>query len=57
MEEQITNQKQGVIKANSEYEVKKIELEKMIKNKENQKKMSVIEAQIIYEKAKAEIDA
>ncbi len=52
LEEELTKQKQQVIKAESNLEVKKIELEKMIQRKENGLKMAKIEAEMVYEKVK-----
>ena len=45
-----------MIKAESNFEVKKIDLEKMIERKENDLKMARIESDMIYEKAKTQID-
>ena len=55
-EEEFTKQRQQVIKAESNFEVKKIDLEKMIERKENDLKMARIESDMIYEKAKTQID-
>lgn len=55
-EEQLTKQRQQVIKAESNLEVKKIELNKMIQRKENDFKMAKIQAEMIFEKAKTQID-
>lgn len=43
VEEELTKQRQQVIKAESNLEVKKIELQKMIEMKENDLKMAKIE--------------
>ena len=56
MEEELTKQKQEVIKAQSAHDVKIIELKKKIDKKENEKKMAVIEADMYFEKAKTEIE-
>lgn len=56
MEEELTKQRQQVIKAESNLEVKKIDLQKMIEMKENDLKMAKIEGQMIFEKVKTEID-
>ena len=53
--EQITKQKQEIIKAETEYEVQLIKFKKEIEKKENEKKMAVIEAETIFEKKKTEI--
>jgi hypothetical protein len=55
-EEELTKQRQQVIKAESNLQVKKIELNKMIERKENDFKMAKIEAEMIFEKAKTQID-
>lgn len=47
-EEEMTKQRQQVIKAESNLEVKKIELKKMIERKENELKISRIEGEMIY---------
>lgn len=56
VEEEMTKQRQQVIKAESNLEVKNIELQKMIDRKQNDLKMAKIEGQMIYEKVKTEID-
>ncbi len=49
----MTKQKKQIAAAETNLEVKKIELQKIIEKKENEKKMALIEAQMIFEKAKA----
>ena len=56
LEEETTKQRQQVIKAESNLEVKTIELTKQIQTKENGLKMAKIESEMIYEKAKTQID-
>jgi hypothetical protein len=56
LEEEVTKQRQQVIKAESNLEVKKIELQKMIERKDNDLKMARIEGEMIYEKVKTQID-
>lgn len=56
IEEQMTKQRQQVIKAESNLDVKKIELQKMIQRKENDLKMGMIESEMIFEKAKTQVD-
>jgi len=55
LEEELTKQKQQVIKAESNLEVKKIELKKAIEKKENDLKIGIIEGEMMYEKAKTQI--
>lgn len=55
MEEELTKQKQQIIKEESNYDVRVIDFSKMIDKKENQKKMAVIEADMIFQKAKTQI--
>jgi len=57
VEEEVTKQKQQRIKAESNLEVKKIELTKMIDRKENDLKISVIEGEMMFDKAKTQIEA
>jgi type VI protein secretion system component Hcp len=56
IEEERTKQKQQRIKAESNLEVKKIELTKMIDRKTNDLAMAVIEGEMIYDKAKTQIE-
>lgn len=56
VQEEITKQKQEVIKAQSNLEVKRISLKKMIERKENDLKMAIIEGEMIFEKAKTQIE-
>jgi regulator of protease activity HflC (stomatin/prohibitin superfamily) len=56
VEEEMTKQRQQVIKAESNLEVKKIDLKKMIEKKENDLKMAKIEGEMIFEKAKTQIE-
>lgn len=56
VEEEHTKQRQQVIKAESNLEVKIIEFKKMIEKKENDLKMAKIEGEMIFEKAKTAID-
>jgi hypothetical protein len=56
LEEELTKQRQQVIKAESNLDVKKIELQKMIERKQNDLKMAKIEGEMIYEKAKTQVD-
>jgi hypothetical protein len=53
----VTKQKQQRIKAESNLEVKKIELTKMIDRKENDLKISAIEGEMMFDKAKTQIEA
>lgn len=52
-----TNQTQEIIRANSKLEVSKINIQKMINEKTNEKKISEIQNKIDLDKAKFEIDA
>lgn len=52
----MTKQRQQVIKADSNLQVKKIDLQKMIEKKENDLKMAKIEGEMIYDKAKTQIE-
>jgi len=56
-EQELTKQKQAMIQTLSKLDVKVIELDKEIKLRENDLKLAVIEAEIYYERAKAETDA
>lgn len=56
MEEQLTIERQAIIRAESKFDVKTIDLKKAIELKENEKKMAFIEADMVYEKAKTEIE-
>ena len=51
-----SEQNKKIIEAESRYEVKLIEFEKKIQLKENEKKMALIQAEMIEERNKAEID-
>ncbi len=53
----MTKQSQNLIQMESNYQVKKIELQKKIDKKKNDKKIAEIEAQMMLEKAKTEIEA
>lgn len=56
LEEELTKQKQQVIKAESNLEVKRIDLRKMIEKKENDLRMGVIEGEMIFDRAKTQIE-
>lgn len=56
IEEENTAQRKAIIEAESKYDVRLIEYEKAIQLKENEKKMAIIDATMIYEKAKTQID-
>lgn len=56
VEEELTKQRQQVIKAESNLEVKRIDLKKAIEKKENDLKMAKIEGEMIFEKAKTQIE-
>jgi regulator of protease activity HflC (stomatin/prohibitin superfamily) len=56
LEEELTKQKQQVIKAESNLEVKKIDLRKMIDKKQNDLRMGVIEGEMIFDRAKTHIE-
>lgn len=56
LEEEETVQKQKVIKAESNFDVKHIELQRMIEKKQNELSMGRIEGEMIYEKAKTQIE-
>ena len=56
VEKEMTQQRKMIIEAESKYDVKLIEFEKKIQLKENEKKMAIIEAQMIEEKFIAQID-
>lgn len=55
VEEELTKQRQQVIKSDSNLEVKRIDLKKMIEKKQNDLKMAAIEGEMIFEKAKTQI--
>ena len=57
VQEAETFKKQEIIKANSRLEVRKIELEKAIKERENQLKIGKIEDEMYLNKTKSEVDA
>lgn len=48
VEEELTKQRQQVIKAESNFEVKKIDLKKTIEKKQNDLKMAKIEGEMIF---------
>lgn len=56
VEEELTKQRQQVIKAESNFDVKRIDLKKGIEKKENDLKMARIEGEMIFEKAKTQIE-
>lgn len=56
IEEENTAQRKAIIEAESKYDVRLIEYEKAIQLKENEKKMAIIDATMIFEKAKTQID-
>ena len=56
VEEELTKQRQKVIKAESNFEVKRIDLKKTIEKKENDLRMARIEGQMIFEKARTQIE-
>lgn len=56
VEEELTKQRQQVIKSDSNLEVKRIDLKKMIEKKQNDLKMAAIEGEMIFEKAKTQIE-
>jgi regulator of protease activity HflC (stomatin/prohibitin superfamily) len=56
LEEELTKQKQQVIKAESNLEVKKIDLRKMIDKKQNDLRMGLIEGEMIFDRAKTHIE-
>lgn len=56
VEEELTKQRQQVIKAESNLEVKRIDLRKAIEKKENDLKMAKIEGEMIYDKSKTQIE-
>jgi hypothetical protein len=56
VEEEMTKQRQQVIKAESNLEVKRIDLKKMIEKKENDLKMAKIDGEMIFDKAKTQIE-
>ena len=57
LEEELTAQRQQVIKAESNLEVKKIELHKMIESKRNELLIGKIEGEMIFDKAKTQIES
>ena len=56
VEEELTKQRQKVIKAESNFEVKRIDLKKMIEKKANDLRMARIEGEMIFEKARTQIE-
>lgn len=57
IQEKETKRKQLLIKANSEFEITKINIEKQLKDKENQLSISRIENEIFLSKEKSLVDA
>ena len=56
VEEELTKQRQKVIKAESNFEVKRIDLKKTIEKKANDLRMARIEGEMIFEKARTQIE-
>lgn len=57
IQEKETKRKQLLIKANSEFEITKINIEKQLKDKENQLSIAKIENEIFLSKEKSLVDA